>query len=154
MKKTVTILSLVLVTLLLLCACGREAADFSTAEALDKIKESVTMPAETVELGVNDLLDYYGIAAEGIEEVSAVQDACGYKDEIVILKAADEKTAEDAAAHLEDHIGYQRESMKNYDPEMYDILTQSEVIRQGKYAAMFISREQDAMEDIFESFVK
>ena len=157
MKKAIVLTSAILLTALaalLLVSCGPEksAPDFSTADVLTKIAENVSLPEETITLGAGDLLDYYGVAAEKIAEVTAVQDACGYKDEIVIVKAVDEAAAGEIAALLSGHIEYQKESMRSYDAAQYDILCSSRVITNGNYTAMFISAAQRTMEEIFQSF--
>ena len=118
----------------------------------DKIASSVTLPEESIELTVNDFLDYYGIAPESIAVCAAIQDACGYKDEIVIIKAVDESAADEIHGLLEEHIAYQCDSMRNYDAEQYNILCSSKAVQNGCYAAMFVSAEQDEMNDIFNSF--
>ena len=153
MKKTViSALSLIL-ALLMFASCGKTApAEVSIQEIYGKITSSVTMPEQTLELAAGDLKDFYNIDAEKVSEFAAVQDACGYKDEIVIIKAADEAAAQEIAELLTNHIEYQKNSMKNYAPEQYKILGSSSVITKGVYTAMFISAEQDAMAEIFNSY--
>lgn len=153
MKKLITLICSVVLCAALLTACGKApAADVDVQAVYDKIASSASLPAETVELTANDLLDYYGIAPESVAACVAVQDACGYKDEIVIIKAVDEKTADEIHDLLEEHISYQTDSMRNYDAEQYAILGSSKVVEKGCYTAMFISAEQDEMNDIFNSF--
>mgnify|MGYP003317031969 CR=1 FL=1 len=106
------------------------------------------------ELTADDLIDYYGIEADKVADCAAVQDACGYKDEIVIIKAVDDTSAKEIADLLNEHIEYQKESMKNYDPAQYEILGSSEVITNGVYVAMFISAEQSTMAEIFNGSFK
>ena len=155
MKKYILPVTAVLVLLAMLASCGKGTAENANIkEVYLKITESVSMPKETVELNVNDLTDYYGIKAEKVVEFAAVQDTCGYKDEIVIIKAADDASAKEIEALLNEHIEYQRDSMRNYDPSQYDILTSSEVITRGVYVAMFISAEQSTMSEIYNGFFK
>ena len=153
MKKIILSITAVLMILFMLASCGNSAAEaVSIKEVYQKITESVAMPEETVELIADDLVDYYGIEAENVVEFAAVQDACGYKDEIVIIKAADDTSAKEIADLLNEHIEYQKESMKNYDPAQYEILGSSEVITNGVYVAMFISAQQSTMAEIFNGF--
>lgn len=153
MKKLITLIFSLVLCAALLTACGKApAADVDVNAVYDKISSSVTLPAETVELTANDLLDYYGIAPESVASCVAVQDACGYKDEIVIIKAVDESAADAIHSMLQEHIAYQSESMRDYDAEQYAVLGSSKVVKHGCYTAMFISSEQDEMNDIFNSF--
>ncbi len=155
MKKTILSVTAVLMILVMLASCGNNAAEaVNVKEIYQKITGSVSMPAETVELAAEDLADYYGIEADKTAEFAAVQDACGYKDEIVIIKAADEASAKEIEALLNEHIEYQKDSMKNYDPAQYSILGSSEVITNGVYVAMFISAEQSTMAEIYNGFFK
>ncbi len=155
MKKSILSVISVLTVLVMLASCGSSTATaVNVKEVYQEITESVAMPEETVELAVADLEDYYGVTPDKVAEFAAVQDACGYKDEIVIIKAVDEASAKDIEALLYDHIEYQKDSMRNYDPAQYDILGASKVIVNGVYVAMFISAEQNAMADIYNGFFK
>lgn len=155
MKKIILSITAVLTALVMLASCGKTAFEaVGVLEIYQKITEGVAMPEETIELIADDLSDYYGIDPAKIAEFAAVQDACGYKDEIVIVKAVDEASAEEIEAQLCDHIAYQKDSMKNYDPAQYEILGSSEVIVNGVYVAMFISAQQSTMAEIFNGFFK
>ena len=155
MKKIILSITAVLMIPVMLASCGKSAVEaVNVKEIYQKITESVAMPEETVELAAEDLSDYYGIEADKVAEFAAVQDACGYKDEIVIVKAVDEASAAEIEALLNEHIEYQKDSMKNYDPAQYDILGSSEVVTNGVYVAMFISAEQSTMAEIYNGFFK
>ena len=155
MKKALISITSVLMALMLLASCGKApAAELNIGEVYQKVTDGIAMPAETVELSADDLIDYYGIEAEKVADFKAVQDACGYKDEIVILKAKNEDGAKEAEAMLKEHIEYQMEEMRDYDAEQYKVLESSMVCTNGLYVAMFISAEQSEMEEIFNSFFK
>lgn len=152
MKKLLALICSAVLCAALLSACGKAPADVDVREVYDRIASSVSMPAETIELTADDLLDYYGIDPASVASCAAMQDACGYKDEIVIVKAVDEDAADAIRSLLGEHIAYQREAMRDYDAEQYDILGSSKVIGNGCYTAMFVSAEQDEMQSIFNSF--
>lgn len=155
MKKFILSVTAVLMIPVMLASCGKSTVEaVNVRDVYQEITGNIAMPDETIELSKEDLSDYYGIEADKVTEFAAVQDACGYKDEIVIVKAADDTSAKEIEALLNDHIEYQRDSMKNYDAAQYDILTSSEVITNGVYVAMFISAEQTAMAEIYNGFFK
>lgn len=155
MKKFILSVTAALMIPVMLASCGKSTVEaVNIKDVYQKITENVSMPDETIELAKEDLSDYYGIEADKVTEFAAVQDACGYKDEIVIVKAADDTSAKEIEALLNDHIEYQKDSMKNYDAAQYDILTSSEVITNGVYVAMFISAEQSEMAEIYNGFFK
>lgn len=155
MKNNKLSIAAVLIILVMLASCGKSTVEpVNVKEVYQKITESVAMPKETIELAADDLDDYYGIKADKIAEFAAVQDACGYKDEIVIIKAVDDTSAKEIEVLLNEHIEYQKDSMKNYDPAQYRILGSSKVITNGVYIAMFISAEQSTMTEIYNGFFK
>lgn len=160
MKKTASIL-LILAMLFAFASCGNSGDPVPTIEinctdSLEniylRISQEVPMEYEKFNLTANDMIDYYGIKSSKIEEVVAVQDACGYKDEIVMIKAKNSDAAEEIADLLGQHISYQMDSMREYDAEQYKILTSSIVDIKGEYVAMFISASQSRMLEIYDSY--
>lgn len=172
MKKIISVFTVLAVAAaaLALSSCGKEPAvngqtapsqtqqtvsgTFTPADILSKIRSEFPMEFETLELVPDDMPDFYGIDGEKIAELAGIQNACGYKDEIVIIKAVDEKAAGEMKAVFEQHIEDQKETMKNYDPEQYRVLGASIVQQDGVWVAMFISENQAAMLDVYRSFVK
>ncbi|GEM_PF-5797827 len=160
MRKTASII-LIIAMLFAFASCGNSGepiapVEVNCTEALEniylKISEEIPMEYEKFNLTANDMIDYYGIKANKIEEIVAVQDACGYKDEIVMIKAKNSEDAEEIADLLGQHISYQMDSMKDYDAEQYKILTSSIVDIKGEYVAMFISSSQNRMLEIYDSY--
>ncbi len=154
MKKIIS-LTLVFVLALAFASCGKKEPECITSldKIYNKIAETVSMDYEKIELTKDDMLDYYGIEAAKIEELTAVQDACGYKDEIVMIKAADEASAQEIASLLTEHIEYQKESMRNYDAAQFEVLNGSKVDIKGVWVAMFVSSSQDKMLERYKSYV-
>lgn len=155
MKKTfIAILSLVFLLVILMSCAKTGSSEINIADIFGEITASVTLPANTLELAIEDLKDYYGIAPEKVSEFVAVQDSSGYKDEILIIKSVDEIAGQEIIEILTDYLSCQKESIRKYDPDQYKILCSSSVIKNGNYIAMFISAEQNTMEDIFNSYFK
>lgn len=156
MKKVLLSVISVALVFVLFASCSKDAGkeDVKVSDIYTKITESVEMPKETIELKAENLMEYYGIEAEKVSECSAVQDACGYKDEIVIIKATDADAVKDIETKLNSRIERQKESMRNYDPAQFEILGSSTVVTNGNYVALFISADQSQMVDIFNSFFK
>lgn len=156
MKKTLLSIASVLLAVLMLASCGKEPAkaDVSVKDIYNKITESFKMPEETTELSVDNLLEDYGIESSYVADSVAVRDSLGYKDEIVIIKAADANAAKEIETLLNGHIDYQKDCMRDYDPEQLSILESSIVTVNGEYVAMFISADQDGMLEVFNSFFK
>ncbi len=153
MKKIISAV-LVIAVVFAFAACGKKANEpiAAIADIYKEITQTISMDYEKFELSADDMLDYYGIEGKKISELVAVQDACGYKDEIVMIKAVDEAAAQEIATLLGDHIDYQKESMQNYDAAQFEILGKSKVDVKGQYVAMFISSSQDKMLEIYNSY--
>lgn len=174
MKKLISVLTALAIATaaaLTLSSCDKEPAEsdqtepaqtqlqavsgeFTAADILAKIKSEFTMDFETIELYPDDMLDFYGIESEKIAELAGIQNACGYKDEIVIIKAVDENAADEIEDIFEQHIEDQKKTMKNYDPEQYQVLGSSIAEEDGVWVALFVSEDQAAMLDVYNSYVK
>lgn len=160
MKKIASLL-IVIAMLFAFASCGDSETPVAPIEInctdslgniYQKIAEEIPMNYEKFNLTSNDMIDYYGISTDKIAEMIAVQDACGYKDEIVMIKAVNSDAAEEIADLLGQHIAYQKDSMKDYDAAQYQILEKSAVDIKGEYVAMFISSSQNRMLEIYDSY--
>lgn len=161
MKKLLSLLT-VLAMLFVFASCGDSGKDpiapievrctDSLGNIYLKICDEIPMEYEKFNLTANDMIDYYGIKKDNIVEMIAIQDACGYKDEIVMIKAVHSDAAEEIADLLGQHIAHQKDSMKDYDATQYQILQSSTVDIKGEYVAMFISTSQNRMLEIYDSY--
>ena len=155
MKKTVSVFTAAirLAGVALLAACGSKPAETKTLDLpgiMTEIATKTTMPAETIDLETNeDLEDYYGLDPALISSFAIRQNASGYEDQIVLTEANDEESAHAAAAMRESHRDDNREAMRNYSPEMFELLSKTTVDIHGRYVTMFVSAEADAMKTIF-----
>ena len=155
MKKTLSVFTaaILLAGVALLAACGSKPAETKTLDLsgiMTEIAMKTTMPAETIDLETNeDLEDYYGLDPALISSFAIRQNASGYEDEIVMIEANDEESAHAVAAMLESHRDDNREAMRNYSPEMFELLSKTTVDIHGRYVTMFVSAEADAMKTIF-----
>ena len=156
MKKTLSVFTaaILLAGVMLLAACGSKSAaqtlDRPLADVMTEIAAKAKMPAETIDLKTNeDLEDYYGLDPALIRSFAIRQNASGYEDEIVMIEANDEESAHAVAAMLESHRDDNREAMRNYSPEMFELLSKTTVDIHGRYVTMFVSADADAMKAIF-----
>lgn len=124
----------------------------SVMDIMNEIENKGYLPENPVKLTKNDLLDYYGIEPSDVKDCAVVQNPSGYQDEIIIIETVDENSKITVKNILEDQINYKRDQMKNYDAEMYDILSDCHVEMNGNYVALFISAEREAISTIFNSY--
>lgn len=155
MKKTVIALLLILVTL---TGCAGNAAPAETtaaAEPLDlqNIYETLTglenMP-EMLLLEPDMQLNFCGIdSADCTQAVVAICSNSLRADEIWLVEAVDE----DALARLEElaqsRLTAKAEESITYSPEQYAVVQKAQVITAGKYLAVFVSPEVDAVTAAF-----
>ncbi len=159
MKKATRVFTaaLLLAFIGLFAACGKpaEAKTLDLPGIMTEIAMKTEMPAETVDLETDeDLEDYYGLDPALIRSFAIRQNASGYEDEIVMVEAIDETSAHAVAAMLESHRDDNREAMRNYSPEMFELLSKTTVDIHGRYVTMFVSAEAEAMKTIFNAHLE
>lgn len=148
MKKLVPLL-LALALLLALCACGTTAEPEPTAVTDEIIAElSIESP---LSIPLERLLALYGIEAADVDAFSCFTTLDGgiFPDEVVIVRATDNA----AAGRVEDCLNARLESVlsqaQNYDPESLAVAQQCRVQKTGRYVALFLSPQHEAMEQIY-----
>ena len=157
MKKIIC-LCLSLALCLCFAACGAEKAsadkDVSLAAVMDEIRSTVTLP-EMMDLSGDNLMDYFGIDASEISDSAVCINANGYeKEEVVLLKAADENAVNSLVEKLNSSLENAAIEMQNYIPEQYDLIQQSSVRTDGLYVSLCISENADQVNAILDSYLK
>ena len=145
--------------LLGLCACSgqseqsaKKREDVSVQTVLDEMLAQVDIQDPLV-LTEGDMLDFFGIKGESMVEFAAVTCANGISaQEIVLIKAADEKNAEQAEEKLENRLENRKAEFENYLPEQYEILTECEVEQDGVYVCMILHPEHEKLEKLYDSY--
>ena len=157
MKKLIS-LALAAVLVLSLAACGgnRESSgpDFQVQDAMDAMLEWVGAD-DMMALSEGDMLDFYGIRAEDMEQFAAAVTSTGISaKEIVLVKAADEEAARRVQERLDKRVANRMAEFKNYLPDQFDIVANhSRVSRDGVYVSLIISSELEALSQIYSKFL-
>lgn len=157
MKKYINlILAAAMALSLTACSGGedkKEFADFSVQTAMDDMLAQASVDDPLV-LGEGDMLDFFGISADSMEEFAAVTCANGISaQEIVLVKSADEGKASNVAEQLTKRLDARAAELENYLPEEYAIVSECEVMQHGVYAAMIIHPEHEQLEEIYMDYV-
>jgi hypothetical protein len=143
-----------------LCACGGgqgnaaqgKTADINVQSVLDEMLAQVEIEDPLVLTGT-DMLDFFGIKEEDMAEFAAVTCANGISaQEIVLVKAVDEKSAELVEEKLENRLENRMAEFQNYLPEQYDILTECDVEREGVYVSMILHPQHEGLEELYDSY--
>ena len=171
MKKLTSFLSLLLALTLLLCSCGAKGLpdDLSCKEITDKIVAagSNVPPAQNYYVTSENNLDsmFFSITITGMFEESPdfdkIDDYAMYicdgnhTYEVDVLRA---KTEEDAQVLCEDLkarmtlLGGGDKAM--YDPDFDNMMSNAKVFCEGKFAVLLITEDNDAAQEIINSFKK
>ena len=97
----------------------------------------------------------YGITSgEVIEFAGGVSASEDDPEEIVMIMAADSKSAEHIQAVLEERRQKKYDEKKDTDPEQAEMIDGCSVDRHGMYIAMFISEKADKMREIYNTLLE
>ena len=159
MKKTVAIV-VCLMLALLACGCSNNSsnASLSSDEGLkaimQSIKDQITLSDDMMTVSDSSkLLDYYGIESSTVKDFQVMMNSSGVEqDEIVMIEAIDEDSANIIAEKLNARLEDKKNQMKNYLPDQYAMLQKCSVEQKGLYVYMFLSDDAKTMQNIFNSY--
>lgn len=150
-RKTKAVLLIVLAALLLFtAACGQEQARHADMQAIcDEIAKLPEQP-EMLPLSAKKLGSYYGIDADSCPQAIVMICGDGLRvDEIWLIEAGSEEQAEEILSIAKSRVEQVCSETENYLPEQYAVAKQARTLRIGSSAALFISPDAEAMEEIF-----
>lgn len=90
----------------------------------------------------------YGISQEDIEEYEAYVSTGATAEEIAVIKAKDEATAESMEEKLTERVEAQKNSFANYIPKEVEKLEEAVVYQEGVYVVLSISNDDEKAEEI------
>ncbi len=153
MKKlrTCALLLLAVAALTLLAGCG--AKKEAPHADLNALYEQLSAMPETVELNPlseKRIRNYYGIDPAACPQLILAQSTDALRaDEIWLIEAADEESAEALLKLANSRVEQLGGEMRDYLPEQYAIVQKAEVLRIGNSVGLFISPVSDAMAGMF-----
>ena len=143
------ILPLLLAALLLLAACGQAAQHADLQKVYEKLLEQ---PGGTEMIPMNEkrIESYYGIrTAECPQAIVAVSDDGLRVDEIWLIEAESEESAEEILALAQSHIEQMCSEMENYLADQYAVARQARALRIGNTVALLLLPDAGEAEKIF-----
>lgn len=156
--KILISLALAAAMVLGLAACGgnKESSgpDFRVQDAMDAMLDRVGAD-DMITLSEGDMLGFYGIRAEDMEQFSAAITATGISaKEIVLVKAISEDAAKRVREQLDKRVANRMTEFENYLPDQFDIVANhSRVSRDGVYVSLIISNELEDLSIIYSGFL-
>lgn len=157
MKKRMILPALLAVmTFCSLTGCGEEAKETENAVPTKAISEissdiigcGIEFP-EMIEVSEENFQIKYGLSEGDYEEYSLWWAGSGADaDEVCIIKAADKEKVKDA---VEERLDGQKEAFKDYVPEQYDKLCETEVKTKGDYVYWLCTNDNQKAQDTLNS---
>jgi hypothetical protein len=156
MRKRIFMTLLGALLLLLLVACSgkqtEQSADFSVQDAMDAMLAQAPVD-DPLTLGEGDMLDFFGIQSDSMEQFAAVTCANGISaQEIVLVKAKSDEDAKTVEQQLQKRLDSRMAEAKDYLPDQYAILEQCVVERNGCYVSLIISPEAEALTQLYHEY--
>lgn len=153
--RNLTLASLAPLLLLMVTACNgqQKTADLDVKAVMADMLEQYPIQ-DGMELSESDLLNFYGIQAEQVDDFAAALAADGITaNEIVLIKAKDEDSAAEVETKLQNRLDARRNELNGYQPDQYEIVEKSEVKRDGVYVRLIISPQQDALVELYNGYL-
>lgn len=136
------------------CASSSAGKNPTTTEIVETIQQDVDL--SNLKQGDGEKLQkYYDIKPEDVEEFAIYTPSTNIKaDEMVIIKAKDEKDVDAIKEKLEKRAEEQGKSFKDYLPEQYALI-QNKLLKSNKnYVIFVISKDKDKIEEDFDNSLK
>ena len=155
MKKIIA-LSLALLCLMSLCACGQEAAPAARKVELQPLYDSYTPSLPDMMLMDETLrLNLLGIKTEDCAQVICAVAAVGLQDdEVWLIEASSDEALANLKTLAENRLNAKKEETSFYSPDQFAICEDGRIISDGLYLAFIVSPEADALEAAFKEALK
>ncbi len=154
LKRTIAGVILSAVTMISVTACGSEGREAQKPlnEIITAVKDSGIEFPEMVEVAEENFQFKYGVTADDYSEYSVWwAGAGGDADEICIIKAKDGKLDTIQKA-VEKRLEDQKDVFKDYVPEQYDKLCNTEVKTEGNYVYWICTNDNSKAEETLLSY--
>ncbi len=121
------------------------------AEIYEKIKSSYTLP-DMFEADADWLMNYYGIDASMLSDYVFAEADEVHADRVIILTVADENNMSEVEEKLNSVLEQlSSPEMLDYLPDQADMITSSEIKKNGNTLYLVISPDAEGIEEIIES---
>ncbi|MEE1125239.1 MAG: DUF4358 domain-containing protein [Acutalibacteraceae bacterium] len=155
LKLSVVLLSLILS--ISLCSCSvalNQEPQPLVKEIVSEIQKQCELPVME-EVSEYQLGHFYNIDKTDVAYFSALVSTDSMsKDEIILIEALTESEANAVRDRLNEHYDNLLSETKEYLPDEYEIIKNCKVVKDGIYIRLFISKDADKMEDIYNSYMQ
>lgn len=150
-KKIATIM--VLLTLVTATGCSEEKKEDRVIDVhtmAQSLLNDITYEDQLTQVEGNMFQMIYGIPSEDITEYEAYVSTGATAEEIAVIKAKDEATAESIEKTLTERVEAQKSSFASYIPKEVEKLDEAVVYQEGVYVILSISNDDEKAESIIE----
>ena len=150
MKKKIAAM-MFLIMLGTLAGCSKEKKEDRVIDVhtmAQSLLNDITYEDQLTKVEGNMFQMIYGISQEDIEEYEAYVSTGATAEEIAVIKAKDEATAESMEEKLTDRVEAQKNSFANYIPKEVEKLEEAVVYQEGVYVILSISNDDEKAEKI------
>ena len=150
MKKKIAAI-MFLIMLGTLAGCSKEKKEDRVIDVhtmAQSLLNDITYEDQLTKVEGNMFQMIYGISQEDIEEYEAYVSTGATAEEIAVIKAKDEATAESMEEKLTERVEAQKNSFANYIPKEVEKLEEAVVYQEGVYVVLSISNDDEKAEEI------
>lgn len=151
MIKKIIAATMVCLTLFTLTGCSEEKKEDRVIDVhtmAQSLLNDITYEDQLTKVEGNMFQMIYGISQEDIEEYEAYVSTGATAEEIAVIKAKDEATAESMEEKLTERVEAQKNSFANYIPKEVEKLEEAVVYQEGVYVVLSISNDDEKAEKI------
>lgn len=145
-----TMLGMVLVTMSGCSDDKKEQRVIDVHTMAQSLLNDITYEDQLTQIEGNMFQMVYGISEGDIVEYEAYVSTGATAEEIAVIKAKDEATAEELEEKLSERVQAQKSSFESYIPKEVEKLDEAIVYQEGVYVILSISNEDEKAESIIE----
>lgn len=146
MKKAILFLCLI-ISVIVLSGCGEQKAKNETAgertPMVEKVRSVIPDTEELAELTEDDLADILGIQPEDYTEFVFLQSSGTDGREILAIRTKDRNAADRVAAQAKDYLERRRNETRNYIPELYQLLNNTNVMTGNMTVVLVVGQDAE-----------
>lgn len=152
MKKVISLVSVFVLCLALVCGCG--AKEVKLDDVLTQINSQYSLSLNTLD-GVDKLNRYYNIDTNDVKQFAAeINQDNNAPIEIVLIEANDADSAKRVANALNSRYNSIYSQYSSYTPEKLDMVKGCKVTTDGNFVSLIVADDASAMLDIYNGAIK
>ncbi len=152
MKKSISLLAIVVMCLAIFAGCGSSSADLN--EVMSKINSDYNLSLEKLS-SVDDLNTYYNIDTADVKQFAAEMDSTNdAPQEIVLVEAVDSAAADRIEQSLTTRYNSIYQTYSSYSPEQLDMVKGCKVTKDGNFVSLIVANDAEGMLKVYYDYVK